>query len=92
VGSQTTNFENYVQALALCANLLKEANERGYHKMNLVDIGGGFPAPYDETVKPFRELAASSTASSSGSSPGTSRSWPSPAASSSRRRATPSRR
>jgi ornithine decarboxylase len=58
VGSQTTNFENYVQALALCANLLKEANERGYHKMNLVDIGGGFPAPYDETVKPFRELAA----------------------------------
>ncbi len=57
VGSQTTNFENYVQALALCANLLKEANERGYRKMNLVDIGGGFPAPYDDTVKPFRELA-----------------------------------
>jgi ornithine decarboxylase len=57
VGSQTTNFENYVQALALCANLLKEANERGYHKMNLLDIGGGFPAPYDDTVKPFRELA-----------------------------------
>ena len=25
--------------------------------MNLVDIGGGFPAPYDDTVKPFRELA-----------------------------------
>ena len=57
VGSQTTNFENYVQALALCANLLKEARERGYSKMNLVDIGGGFPAPYDDTVKPFRELA-----------------------------------
>jgi ornithine decarboxylase len=57
VGSQTTNFENYVQALALCANLLKEARERGYSKMNLVDIGGGFPAPYDDSVKPFRELA-----------------------------------
>ena len=26
--------------------------------MNLLDIGGGFPAPYDDTVKPFRELAA----------------------------------
>jgi ornithine decarboxylase len=57
VGSQTTNFENYVQALALCSGIFKEANERGYHKMNLIDIGGGFPAPYDDTVKPFRELA-----------------------------------
>jgi ornithine decarboxylase len=25
--------------------------------MNLLDIGGGFPAPYDDSVKPFRELA-----------------------------------
>ena len=25
--------------------------------MNLMDIGGGFPAPYDDSVKPFRELA-----------------------------------
>ncbi len=57
VGSQTTNFENYVQALALTANIFKEAQDRGYKKMNLVDIGGGFPAPYDATVKPFRELA-----------------------------------
>jgi ornithine decarboxylase len=57
VGSQTTNFENYVQALNLTANIFKEARDRGYHKMNLVDIGGGFPAPYDSTVRPFRELA-----------------------------------
>ncbi len=57
VGSQTTNFENYVQALALAANLFKEAKDRGYGKMNLLDIGGGFPAPYDATVRPFRELA-----------------------------------
>jgi ornithine decarboxylase len=57
VGSQTTNFENYVQALSLTANVFKEAQDRGYTKMNLVDIGGGFPAPYDATVKPFRELA-----------------------------------
>jgi ornithine decarboxylase len=58
VGSQTTNFENYVQALNLTANVFREARDRGYTKMNLVDIGGGFPAPYDATVKPFRELAA----------------------------------
>ncbi len=57
VGSQTTNFSNYVEALALCSNIFKEAGDRGYRKMNLMDIGGGFPARYDESVKPFRELA-----------------------------------
>ncbi len=57
VGSQTTNFENYVQALNLAAGVFKEAKDRGYAKMNVLDIGGGFPAPYDATVKPFRELA-----------------------------------
>jgi ornithine decarboxylase len=57
VGSQTTNFENYVQALNLTAHVFEEAKARGYTKMNLVDIGGGFPAPYDATVRPLRELA-----------------------------------
>jgi ornithine decarboxylase len=57
LGSQTTNFENYVQAINLAANIYKEAKDRGYDKMNLLDIGGGFPAPYDDTVKPFRMLA-----------------------------------
>ena len=57
VGSQTTNFDNYVQALALSANIFQEARDRGYTKMNLLDIGGGFPAPYDDSVKPFPILA-----------------------------------
>jgi len=57
VGSQTTNFENYVQAIDLAALIFREARERGYEKMNLLDIGGGFPAPYDASVKPFSELA-----------------------------------
>ncbi len=57
VGSQTTNFANYVEALNLTADIYAEARARGYTKMNLVDIGGGFPAPYDATVRPFRELA-----------------------------------
>jgi ornithine decarboxylase len=57
VGSQTTNFNNYVEALALSANLFREARDRGYAKMNLMDIGGGFPAPYDDSVKPLKELA-----------------------------------
>jgi len=57
VGSQTTNAENYVQAINLAAGIFKEARERGYAKMNLLDIGGGFPAPYDDTVQPFPALA-----------------------------------
>jgi ornithine decarboxylase len=57
VGSQTTNFENYVQALSLSANVFQEARERGCTTMNLIDIGGGFPVAYNETVKPFAELA-----------------------------------
>jgi ornithine decarboxylase len=57
VGSQTTNFENFVQAINLAASVFKEAKERGYTKMFLLDIGGGFPAPYDENVQPFRLLA-----------------------------------
>jgi ornithine decarboxylase len=57
VGSQTTNYENFVQALNLAAGIFKEAAIRGFDKMNLIDIGGGFPAPYNETVRPFAELA-----------------------------------
>jgi ornithine decarboxylase len=57
VGSQTTNFENYVQAIDLAALIFRQAKERGYDKMNLLDIGGGFPAPYDASVQPFSELA-----------------------------------
>ena len=57
VGSQTTNFENYVQAINLAANIFKDVRARGYTKMNLLDIGGGFPAPYDKSVESFRVLA-----------------------------------
>jgi len=57
VGSQTTNFENYVQALNLTAGVFREATLRGFTKLNLVDIGGGFPAPYDGKVRPFKDLA-----------------------------------
>ncbi len=57
VGSQTTNFQNYVQAIQAVAEVYKEARARGYDKMNLVDLGGGFPAPYDRKVRPFKSLA-----------------------------------
>ncbi len=56
VGSQCTNFDNYVQALTISATVLEEAASRGY-PLKLLDIGGGFPAPYDGNSTSFRELA-----------------------------------
>ena len=56
VGSQCTNFENYVQALSISATIMEESETRG-HALKLLDIGGGFPARYDRHVRPFRELA-----------------------------------
>ncbi len=57
VGSQCTNFQNFVQALNTAAAVIKEARERGGHEIKILDIGGGFPAHYNEHVKPFAELA-----------------------------------
>jgi ornithine decarboxylase len=57
VGSQTTNFQNFVQAIQLARGIFDEAASRGLN-LKLIDIGGGFPAPYDAQVKPFKELAA----------------------------------
>ena len=56
VGSQCTNFQNFVQALQLSANLFNEARARGF-ELKLLDIGGGFPAHYDDNVRPIRLLA-----------------------------------
>jgi len=57
VGSQCTNFENYVQALQLSANLIKEAETRAGQRIKILDIGGGFPVKYDPKVKSFKTLA-----------------------------------
>jgi ornithine decarboxylase len=56
VGSQCTNFENFVQALNIAAAVMAEARDRG-HAIKILDIGGGFPAPYNRHVRPFSELA-----------------------------------
>jgi ornithine decarboxylase len=56
VGSQCTNFQNFVQALNMAAAVMKESKSRG-HEINILDIGGGFPAAYDKHVKPFSQLA-----------------------------------
>jgi len=56
VGSQCTNAANYVQALHLAAGIFGEAKLRGFN-LKLLDIGGGFPAHYDDTVPAFKRLA-----------------------------------
>jgi ornithine decarboxylase len=56
VGSQCTNFENFVQALNMAAAVMRESKSRG-HEIKILDIGGGFPAAYDKHVKPFGQLA-----------------------------------
>ena len=56
VGSQCTNFLNFVQALNMAAAVMNEARSRG-RQIEILDIGGGFPAPYHRDVKPFETLA-----------------------------------
>jgi ornithine decarboxylase len=56
VGSQCTNPGNYSQALHLAANIFAEAKTRGFD-LKLLDIGGGFPAHYDDAIPPFKRLA-----------------------------------
>jgi len=56
VGSQCTNFENYVQALNMSAAVWREAKSRGFD-LNILDIGGGFPVRYNRHVPAFAQLA-----------------------------------
>jgi ornithine decarboxylase len=57
VGSQCTNFDNFIQALNLSANIIQEAEIRTNLKIRILDIGGGFPVRYHPEVKSLRELA-----------------------------------
>ncbi len=57
VGSQCTNFENYIQALQLSANIIKEIEERTGRKIRILDIGGGFPVKYHPGIKTLTPLA-----------------------------------
>jgi ornithine decarboxylase len=56
VGSQCSNFDNYIQAFEITHKIFKQVKEIGLN-LTLLDIGGGFPVPYDENVPPFENLA-----------------------------------
>jgi ornithine decarboxylase len=57
VGSQCTNFENYITALQLSSDIINEVETRTGKKIRLLDIGGGFPVKYHPDVKDFKILA-----------------------------------
>ena len=57
VGSQCTNFENYMQALQLSANIISEVETRTGRKIRILDIGGGFPVKYHPGIRSIRTLA-----------------------------------
>jgi len=61
VGSQCTNFDNYTAALPITSDIFHDARKKGYN-LNIVDIGGGFPVPYDAQVPKFEKLAKLITA------------------------------
>jgi ornithine decarboxylase len=56
VGSQCTNFDNYSAALTITSQIFNDARKKG-HNLKIVDIGGGFPVPYDSQVPKFEKLA-----------------------------------
>ncbi|MBN2018903.1 MAG: type III PLP-dependent enzyme [Sedimentisphaerales bacterium] len=56
VGSQCTNFDNYSSALAITSQIFNDARKKGY-QLKIIDIGGGFPVPYDNQVPKFEHLA-----------------------------------
>jgi ornithine decarboxylase len=56
VGSQCTNFDNYAAALEITSEIMQDARSKGY-AMKIIDIGGGFPVPYDSQVPEFETLA-----------------------------------
>jgi ornithine decarboxylase len=63
VGSQCTNFNNYVDAFSITSGLFEEAEKKGLklgrkdNNLRIVDIGGGFPTAYHSDVPEFERLA-----------------------------------
>jgi ornithine decarboxylase len=55
VGSQCSNFDNYTQAFKIASQIFEKSEPIG-NKLSILDIGGGFPVPYDDSVPSFEEL------------------------------------
>jgi ornithine decarboxylase len=56
VGSQCSNFDNYTQAFNIASQIFEKSEQIG-NNLSILDIGGRFPVPYDDSVPSFEELA-----------------------------------
>jgi len=56
VGSQATDPAKYLEAIHACKNLIAEALLAGLPALEVLDIGGGFPVAYGESVMPIEEF------------------------------------
>jgi ornithine decarboxylase len=56
VGSQATDSAKYVEAIHACKDLFAEALLAGLPGLDVLDIGGGFPVAYNDTVTPIEEF------------------------------------
>jgi ornithine decarboxylase len=56
VGSQCTNLNNYIDAFKIVHDLFEQSEKFG-NKLSLLDIGGGFPVPYEHYTPSFEEIA-----------------------------------
>ncbi len=58
VGSQATDSSKYVEAIEACKNLFAEALLAGLPGLDVLDIGGGYPVPYNQSVPNIEEFCA----------------------------------
>jgi ornithine decarboxylase len=56
VGSQCTVIDNYAAALEITSQIFHDCRKEG-RNLKIVDIGGGFPVPYNVNVPQFEKLA-----------------------------------
>lgn len=56
VGSQCANSRAHVSAIQTCAELMATVSAAGMPGLRLMDIGGGFPAPYTPDVPTIEEF------------------------------------
>ncbi|HWG68518.1 MAG TPA: type III PLP-dependent enzyme [Steroidobacteraceae bacterium] len=57
VGSQAADPAKFVEAIAACTGLVRDAAESG-HTPGILDIGGGFPVDYLQPCMPIEEFCA----------------------------------
>ncbi len=56
VGSQVANASKYVEAIAVCRELIQQSAASGAADLDLLDIGGGFPVPYHGETTPIGQF------------------------------------